>query len=126
MFALFWYTYTFAFFKQGDYYSYILLVSGIVYYFLIFLSIILSAAAVNEAAEMAKSKIMFMECWIPQSCRDSKIYLRQKLKPKVEMTLWKIYNVDKSLLISSLGSLLTYGMLLGTLGSVNSQNCTSS
>ncbi|GBO05982.1 hypothetical protein AVEN_107594-1 [Araneus ventricosus] len=126
MSGLFWFTYIFVFLKQGNYYTYVFIFSGVVYYLLVLLSVILPAAAVNEAAEIAKSNILFMESWIPKPYRDSKIYLRQKLKQSVEMTLWKIYKVDKSLFITSLGTLLTYGMLLGTLGSVNKQNNMSS
>ncbi|GBM44723.1 hypothetical protein AVEN_103188-1 [Araneus ventricosus] len=122
MSGMFWFTYACAYMEEEDYYFYIFAVLGIIYYFLVLLSVLLPAAAVNEAAEMAKSNIFFMESWIPQPCRDSRVYLRQKLKPRVEMTLWKIYKVDKSLLISSLGTILTYGMLLGTLGSVKNQN----
>ncbi|GBN07220.1 hypothetical protein AVEN_4329-1 [Araneus ventricosus] len=122
MSGLFWFTYIFAFLEQGDYYTYVFICSGIAYYLLVLLSVILPAAAVNEAAEMAKSNILFMESWIPKPYRDSKIYLRQKLKPRVEMTLWKIYKVDKSFFITLFGTLLTYGMLLGPLGSVNKQN----
>ncbi|GBL97571.1 hypothetical protein AVEN_163016-1 [Araneus ventricosus] len=121
MYGLFWFTYIFAISISEDYYSYIFIVFGMAYHMLVLLSVILPAAAVNEAAEMSKSNILFMKSWIPKFCRDSKIYLRQKLRPKVEMTLWKIYKVDKSFLISLFGTLLTYGMLLGTLGSVRNQ-----
>ncbi|GBM02600.1 hypothetical protein AVEN_249532-1, partial [Araneus ventricosus] len=79
----------------------------------------LPASVVNVSAEMAKNTINLMGSCIPHSCRDE-VYLRQRLKPRVVMTLWKIYIRDKSFLISSLGTLLTYGMLLGTLG--NDQN----
>ncbi|GBN07221.1 hypothetical protein AVEN_4330-1 [Araneus ventricosus] len=120
--GMFCFSYFFAFLKQGDYYVYIFIISGFIYHLLVLLSVMLSASAVNEAAEKAESNIMFRENWNSHPCRDSKTYLRQNPKRSVEMTLWKIYKVDKSLLISSLGTLLTYGMLLGTLGSVNNQN----
>ncbi|GBM44734.1 hypothetical protein AVEN_103197-1 [Araneus ventricosus] len=77
----------------------------------------LSASGANEAADMAKGAIKLMESRIPLRYRHSNMYLRQRLKPRVELTLWKIYKIDKSLLINSLGTLLTYGILLGTLGS---------
>ncbi|GBN66104.1 hypothetical protein AVEN_204401-1 [Araneus ventricosus] len=93
---------------------------------LLLLSIMLSAAAANEAAERARITVKLMRSWIPQPYRDSDMYLRQCLKPRIEMTLWKIYKVDKSLLINSLGTLLTYGMLLGPLGGIYNQNNTSS
>nr|GBN99162.1 hypothetical protein AVEN_109244-1 [Araneus ventricosus] len=32
------------------------------------------------------------------------------------LTIWKIYKLDRSLIISSFGTLLTFGILLGTLG----------
>ncbi|GBL97569.1 hypothetical protein AVEN_163014-1 [Araneus ventricosus] len=79
----------------------------------------LPAAAANESAEMAKSTIKLMGSSIPHSYRDLEMYLRQRWKPRVVMTLWKIYKIDKSLLISALGTLMAYGMLLGTSGSVN-------
>ncbi|GBM12395.1 hypothetical protein AVEN_211576-1 [Araneus ventricosus] len=120
--GVFWFSYILAFLQQSDYSSHIFIVSGIIYYMLLPLSIMLSAAAANEAAEMVKSTVKLMGSWIPKPYRDSDMYLRQRLKPRVEMTLWKMYKVDKSLFINSLGTLLTYGMLLGTLGSAQNQN----
>ncbi|GBL97566.1 hypothetical protein AVEN_163011-1 [Araneus ventricosus] len=72
----------------------------------------LPAAAANESAEMAKSTIKLMGCCIPHSYRDLEMYLRQRWKPRVAMTLWKIYKIDKSLLISALGLV---GVYMGTL-----------
>ncbi|GBN66103.1 hypothetical protein AVEN_204400-1 [Araneus ventricosus] len=120
--GVFWFSYIFAFLKLSDYYSYIFIFSAIIYYMLQLLSVMLSAAAANKASEMARSTVKLMGSWIPQPYRDSDMYLRQRLKPSVHMTLWKIYKIDKSLLINSLGTLLTYGMLLGTLGSAQNQN----
>ncbi|GBN66262.1 hypothetical protein AVEN_58132-1 [Araneus ventricosus] len=116
--GLFTLSYLFAFFIQEDYYSYLLIISGIIYYLLLLLSVMLPAAAANEAAEIAKSTIKPRGSCIPHSYKDLEMYLRPRLEPSVAMTLWKIYKIDKSLLISSLGTLLTYGMLWGTLGNV--------
>ncbi|GBN99163.1 hypothetical protein AVEN_198638-1 [Araneus ventricosus] len=50
-------------------------------------------------------------------------YNKDFKSPKLEvdfsqnsLTIWKIYKLDRSLIISSFGTLLTFGILLGTLG----------
>ncbi|GIZ04642.1 hypothetical protein CEXT_164861 [Caerostris extrusa] len=45
-----------------------------------------------------------------------------KILPQTALTLWKIYRIDKSLLISAIGTLISYGILVGTLGSVQNSN----
>ncbi|GFW48147.1 hypothetical protein TNCV_4937531 [Trichonephila clavipes] len=42
--------------------------------------------------------------------------LKEYLTRETHLTLWKIYVIDMPLVITSFGTLLTYGMLLGTVG----------
>ncbi|GIY91005.1 uncharacterized protein CDAR_550201 [Caerostris darwini] len=79
----------------------------------------LPGAAVNRIAEVAKDVIISCPGWYPNHYNEVKACVRTRFKQKKSaLTLWKIYNIDKSLLISAVGSLVTYGILIGTLGTV--------
>ncbi|GIY10939.1 hypothetical protein CEXT_219781 [Caerostris extrusa] len=45
-----------------------------------------------------------------------------KFLPKTALTLGKMYRIDKSMLISAIATLISYGIVLGTLGSVQSSD----
>ncbi|GBN73401.1 hypothetical protein AVEN_219675-1 [Araneus ventricosus] len=90
-------------------------------YYLVLLSIIiLPAASVNNAMKEAKDIITSLPGWFPEHYMDLKLRIRRKFKKTTGLTLWKIYVIDKSLLLSLLGTLVTYGILIGTLGTVRS------
>ncbi|KAF8796886.1 hypothetical protein HNY73_001217 [Argiope bruennichi] len=74
------------------------------------------AAIANEAAEDARHIIVSSTVLLQQRYKESTTYLLQRYKPKVAFTLWKIYKIKKSLLINALGALVTYGVLMGTIG----------
>ncbi|GFR22347.1 uncharacterized protein TNCT_494441 [Trichonephila clavata] len=82
------------------------------------LLIMLSASFTNELTEEATRRIQCLLCRIPAK-REIKCNLKCDLTQPSSLTLWKIYVMDRSLIISSYASLLTFGILLGALG--NSQ-----
>ncbi|GFQ71460.1 uncharacterized protein TNCT_83241 [Trichonephila clavata] len=80
--------------------------------------ILYSAAIANEAAMLAQDTVISVPAWFRQNYKELKMMIRRRFKRKYSLTLWKIYVIDKRLLISALGNLVTYGILLGTLGSL--------
>ncbi|GFT30225.1 uncharacterized protein TNCV_3466821 [Trichonephila clavipes] len=81
------------------------------------LLIMLSASFTNEITEEATRRIQCLLCRIPTAKREIKCNLKDDLTQPNSLTLWKIYVMDRSLIISSYASLLTFGILLGALGS---------
>ncbi|GIX74389.1 hypothetical protein CEXT_47381 [Caerostris extrusa] len=70
----------------------------------------------NEKANKARRA---MKCLFKRSFTNEgemKMKLEKYLDVENSLTLWNIYTVDRSLLITSFGTLLTYGILIGTLG----------
>ncbi|GBN42939.1 hypothetical protein AVEN_116640-1 [Araneus ventricosus] len=78
--------------------------------------IVSSASAANKAALIARDIVISLPGWFPESYQELKLLIRQKYKKKVSLTLWKLYKIDNSLLISALGTLVTYGFLMGSVG----------
>ncbi|KAG8176574.1 hypothetical protein JTE90_024237 [Oedothorax gibbosus] len=68
-----------------------------------------------EAAKDAKVGIFSLPGKIPSKYEELKILMCRKFKRDSVLTLWNIYVLDRSLLLSSFGSLITYGILIGTL-----------
>ncbi|GFU94370.1 uncharacterized protein TNCV_1731671 [Trichonephila clavipes] len=114
MIGLFWGGYRLAFRKSyGDGYSVILVCSASCY--LTFqLLIMISASMTNEKAKKAKSSLRCLKYKIPPDMRETK-FKEVHVKDN-NLTLWNIYVMDSSLLIASFGTLLTFGILIGTLG----------
>ncbi|GFQ96647.1 hypothetical protein TNCT_143441 [Trichonephila clavata] len=80
--------------------------------------VIISAADANTAADVAKEAVMSLPGKIPQYYNELKIILRKDCKQNVCLTLWKMYKIDKSLIIYVLGVLMNYGILIATLGNL--------
>ncbi|GFX10013.1 uncharacterized protein TNCV_4101521 [Trichonephila clavipes] len=79
----------------------------------------LPASNTNEAIRVAQGTIASVPGWFPLQYKKLKIYVQTKFKhQELGLSLWKIYTIDKPLLISTLGALVSYGILLGTLGSI--------
>ncbi|GFU42090.1 uncharacterized protein NPIL_351731 [Nephila pilipes] len=119
MSALFWSWFNFVVTPKEDFlsFSYLsLMAMGLTARLLL---IMLSASSTNQAAEVPRSIIASLPGWFPRQYKKVKIYVRKEFKhPAPALTLWKIYKIDKSLLIRAIGMLITYGIILGTLGTV--------
>ncbi|GIX99520.1 uncharacterized protein CDAR_104501 [Caerostris darwini] len=76
------------------------------------------ASSVNKSAELARDAIRCFAERFPHSYNELNFYSQLQMKQKPSLTLWNVYKIDKSLLISLLGTFVTYGYLVGTLGSV--------
>ncbi|GIY52832.1 hypothetical protein CDAR_432631 [Caerostris darwini] len=80
------------------------------------------AAAANQTAATAREFVLSLPRCFPKRYSTIKLLVRRSFKPKTALTLGNIYRIDRSLLISAIGTLITYGILLGTLGRVQSSN----
>ncbi|GFU06004.1 uncharacterized protein NPIL_164411 [Nephila pilipes] len=78
----------------------------------------ISGADCNRAAKQARDVIISLPGWFPQHYKMLKMHIRQKFLKKFALTLWKVYTINESLLMSALGTLVTYGFLVGTMGTV--------
>ncbi|GFR25261.1 uncharacterized protein TNCT_67991 [Trichonephila clavata] len=95
------------------------LIIPLCFYLSVQLLIMLSASNTNELENKVKCFILCLPC--SNSSKDPKKIFKFKkyLNHDNCLTLWKVYVVDRSLVITSIGTLLTYGILIGTLG----KNC---
>ncbi|GFQ75269.1 uncharacterized protein TNCT_349511 [Trichonephila clavata] len=117
--GLFFSCYSLMFFTGDDSLSIIFLLGTIIIYFSMFFMIMLPASNTNGAIRVAQGTIASVPGWFPLHYKKLKIYVHTKFKhQELGLSLWKIYTIDKPLLISTLGALVSYGILLGTLGSI--------
>ncbi|GBM30010.1 hypothetical protein AVEN_165585-1 [Araneus ventricosus] len=120
MVKLFWFGCNFAFMREPDTQASIFFCFGIVQSLTLLSIVLLPAAAVNKAAYLAWEVVISLPAWFPMRYKKIKMYVHQRFVSNVSLTLWDIYRIDKSLFITALGTILTYGVLLATLG--NTQN----
>ncbi|GFX53091.1 uncharacterized protein TNCV_1655501 [Trichonephila clavipes] len=90
--------------------------TGEIYFFSLVCMVILPASAANRAFLNAKEAIFSLPGKIPQHYNELKMMVRSECMRDVSLTLWKVYKIEPSLMFSAMGSLVTYGMLLATLG----------
>ncbi|GBM03282.1 hypothetical protein AVEN_142568-1 [Araneus ventricosus] len=72
------------------------------------------AASTNDAAKASRRLIDSLPGWFPQRSKEINLLILRMFKDEPTLTLWKIYKIEKSLLISAIGTLVTYGFLVGT------------
>ncbi|KAF8789008.1 Astacin-like peptidase p16 [Argiope bruennichi] len=87
-----------------------------IYYVSILLVFIISAALANEAKNEAKRAFQCLKHRTSALCKDIRSKIKEICKADSSLTLWRFYIVEISMLITCLGTLLTYGILLATLG----------
>ncbi|GFW25951.1 uncharacterized protein TNCV_1329071 [Trichonephila clavipes] len=117
MVGLFWEGYRLAFRNYMSAAFMVCIVSSGICYLMFQLLIMISASMTNEMAEEVKSSLLCIKYRFPPDLRETK--LKEVCTKKSNLTLWKIYVMDRSVLITSFGTLLTYGILIGTLGEEN-------
>ncbi|GFU17295.1 uncharacterized protein NPIL_381281 [Nephila pilipes] len=92
------------------------------YYSSVLLSIILSASETVQAGKKVKELIVSLPGIFPSRYQELKMLIaKQNIKREIALTLWKTYAIDRSLLVSALGTFVTYGLLFATLGNVQNQ-----
>ncbi|GFT36514.1 uncharacterized protein NPIL_658121 [Nephila pilipes] len=113
--ALFGFGYSVAFYPSNDIEIYSLLIYGIVENVMGLLLLMVPAAGCNRALNQAQETISSLPGWLPQHSKVLKMYIRRRRGKTFHLTLWNIYVIKESLLISAFGSLLTYGFLVGNI-----------
>ncbi|GFU27745.1 uncharacterized protein NPIL_336161 [Nephila pilipes] len=117
--ALFGFGYSVAVYSSSDIETYFVLIYGILQNGITVLSLMIPAARCNRALNLAQETIKSLPGWLPQHRKVLKMHIRQKHRKTFPLTLWNIYVIDESLLISAFGTLLTYGFLLGNINISN-------
>ncbi|GFS64796.1 uncharacterized protein NPIL_121171 [Nephila pilipes] len=115
MIGLFTFSYTFVFYPQNEYAIYIIILLGIFHYSLSLVLSVILAADCNRTSNLARRTVVSLPGWFPQQYQMLKMLIRQRYKNEFVLTLWKIYVIDESLLVSALGTLVTYGFLVGNM-----------
>ncbi|KAF8788877.1 hypothetical protein HNY73_006871 [Argiope bruennichi] len=111
MIGLFWAGYRSVFHDIASNEELLLYVFPFIYYAVIQMTLMISAAFTNEIKNQADRVLKFVLSGKPEFRKKTLYgYFDNSL------TLWKFYIFDRSLIIASTGCLLTYGFLLGTLG----------
>ncbi|GBM03295.1 hypothetical protein AVEN_142576-1 [Araneus ventricosus] len=77
------------------------------------LMMMVPAASTNEAARAARKLICSLPGWFPERSKEINLLIGI-FKDEPALRLGKIYRIEKSLLISALGTLITYGFFVGT------------
>ncbi|GFY74934.1 uncharacterized protein TNIN_120201 [Trichonephila inaurata madagascariensis] len=117
MAGLFWSSYAIVFIPTDDILAYIYLIVPCLLYWTFLLMLMLPASSANKATKNARDIILSLPGWFPQHHRKLKLAVRRKFK-QTEYTLGKTYLINRSMLISALGTLFTYGIIIATFGSV--------
>ncbi|GFS75104.1 uncharacterized protein NPIL_637241 [Nephila pilipes] len=112
MSGLFYANYSLLFASIGDLQHFLALLSGEIFFSTFIVMIIVPASAVNDALLSTKKALIFLTRIRPQHFNEVTLIISSE---EVSLTLWKIYKIRKSLIISALGTLLSYGILVATL-----------
>ncbi|GFU33342.1 uncharacterized protein NPIL_173891 [Nephila pilipes] len=116
--GLFWMCYAVIFIFMEGYQYYLCAFIGQVFYSVVIGMVIFPASAANNASYAAKEAVRSLPGRIPKHYKKIKIILRRECKQRFALTLGRAYKIDKSLLLSILGVLMNYGILVATLGTV--------
>ncbi|GFS63713.1 uncharacterized protein TNIN_485581 [Trichonephila inaurata madagascariensis] len=122
MTGIFWLSYSVIFLTIDGYRHYMSCMAAEVFHCFIIGMVIISASDANTAADVAKEAVMSLPGKIPQYYTELKAILRKDCKQNVNLTLWKMYKIDRSLIICALGVLMNYGILIATLGTVSTRS----
>ncbi|GFX53083.1 uncharacterized protein TNCV_1655421 [Trichonephila clavipes] len=115
MFGLFWINLNMMHVPKESYLDYFCPFIGEMFYLASIGIIVLSASGANEAFSKAKEAVLSLPGKVPRHYQNLKIILRRECKSDIRLTLWKTYTIHRSLFISAIGTLVTYGILVTTL-----------
>ncbi|GFS41878.1 uncharacterized protein NPIL_599771 [Nephila pilipes] len=122
MTGLFYMSYSLIFIPKDGYIDYLCYLCGGLFHFSTIGIVIVSASAANRAAEVTSEAVLTLPGIFPKCYNELKAILRKNCKQKPCLTLWKIYKIDRSLIITAMGVLMNYGILVATLGSISRCN----
>ncbi|GBN87247.1 hypothetical protein AVEN_266250-1 [Araneus ventricosus] len=118
MAALFRSIYSLIFLLETHFEFFILYWFSGLYYSIVLLSIIFSASEAVQAGKVARELVVSLPGFFPLRYTEMKKIVRRNFKREIVLTLWKTYTIGRSLLFSEFGTLVTYGILIATLGNV--------
>ncbi|GBN38249.1 hypothetical protein AVEN_206490-1 [Araneus ventricosus] len=107
--------YALAFFIKKQDMEFYALICALIFYLSVQIILMISGIKTNESAKNVRNNIQnLLKKLRKNSAEISK--LDADLRPAPTLSLWKMYEFDRSLITASVGTVLTYGILLGTLG----------
>ncbi|GFT75094.1 uncharacterized protein NPIL_307581 [Nephila pilipes] len=115
MSGLFAFSYSVVFYPSDDRTVYFMMFQGIIQSLMSLILLMIPAAGCNRALILAQETINSLPGWLPQHRKLLKMCISQRHSKTFPLTLWNIYVIDESLLISAFGTLLTYGFLVGNI-----------
>ncbi|GBM00167.1 hypothetical protein AVEN_176407-1 [Araneus ventricosus] len=116
MMALFWSGYKIAFPTTASHVYFIGWITTAVAGFSVQMLIMVSASITNGKVKVTRQAVQHIPYQYFAQCTELKNMLKKSFVKEVYLSLWTIYVIDGALIISSLGTLLTYGILFATFG----------
>ncbi|GFR20088.1 uncharacterized protein TNCT_37281 [Trichonephila clavata] len=116
MIGLFWSGYRLAIHSDISRVYFLSLMTSGIFYLSHQLTIMSSAASTNEMVNKLKHCAQYLPYRFPKHSQEIKSTLKKDFMQDYHLTIWKIYEMNRSLIVASLGTLLTYGILIGNLG----------
>ncbi|GFX45652.1 uncharacterized protein TNCV_176451 [Trichonephila clavipes] len=116
MTGVFWGGYRITFYSGMTQMYFLSLVFPLCFYLSIQLLIMISGSMTNELANKVKCVVQCLPYRSFLQEPQRKFKFKMDLNQGNSLTLWKVYVMDRSLIITSTGTLLTYGILIGTFG----------
>ncbi|GFY74041.1 uncharacterized protein TNIN_115761 [Trichonephila inaurata madagascariensis] len=113
--GLFWDVYRIIFYTNETS-AYILFSLSAIFFLVLLLVLMISGSASNELASEVR---VLIQCFQSRESAENEHHINFFKKTLLQdngLTLWKIYGMSRSLVIGTFGTLLTYGILLATLG----------
>ncbi|GIY94390.1 hypothetical protein CEXT_369241 [Caerostris extrusa] len=119
--TLFWYGYSFVFVPYDNDMVDIFISTGFVQYFVLLMMILLLQLQLPTKLRRHRNCSVFARL-VSKRYSIIKLLVCRRFQPKTAFTLGKMYRIDKSMLISAIATLISYGIVVGTLGSVQSSD----
>ncbi|GFU74187.1 uncharacterized protein TNCV_2901611 [Trichonephila clavipes] len=124
MSGLFHVNYSMLFVPIDGYLHYMIIFIGEIYFSISLLMIIVPASVVNESLLSAKQTLVSLAVKIPQHAKVLTVIINDECLNEVSLTLWKIYKIHRSTVISAIGTLLSYGILVATFDTMKNSSIT--
>ncbi|GBN40316.1 hypothetical protein AVEN_155473-1 [Araneus ventricosus] len=108
--------YALAFFEETKRMELCSFICALIFYFSIQIALMISGIRTNESANETESKIQDLVKKLRKNYKEMSKLDTDLNEEDYTLSLWKMHILDRRLVVSSVGTLLTYGILLGTLG----------
>ncbi|GBL87187.1 hypothetical protein AVEN_270475-1 [Araneus ventricosus] len=87
-----------------------------IYFLTLHFLITIPASLLNEKLDDMKHFVQHLPNRMPRHRKEVKFELRKNFFPEKRLSLWKICQLNRAVVVTSLGTLLTYGILIASLG----------